>query len=106
VVIYIAGNVFMSGYSNQGKHLFVLFARVEYHKINLYLYLLKKINRIQEIIIIRKIMQMLEKMGKEEIFLTDLVDRGVIPNQIKTLIMDLEHLVEIITYLEIPTEDL
>lgn len=51
-------------------------------------------------------MQMLEKMGKEEIFLTDLVDRGVIPNQIKTLIMDLEHLVEIITYLEIPTEDL
>ena len=102
VVICIAGSVYMNGYNNLEKHLYVLFVKVAYHKINLFLYLPKKIRMILEgqgPIQIR-----LGPTKVQEIYLIGQVVKEVNHNLTKILTMVLAHLEEtIITFLEIPT---
>ena len=75
--------------------MYVLYVKVEYLKINLFLYLQKKIKQIPETKIRIK-MGVVERMGKAKIFQIDLVDKEVSHNQIKITTMVLEHLVVVI----------
>ena len=95
VDICIAGNVYTNGCNSLGKRLYVLYVKVEYLKINLFLYLQKKIKQIPETKIRIK-MGVVERMGKAKIFQIDLVDKEVSHNQIKITTMVLEHLVVVI----------
>lgn len=94
VAIYIAGSVYMNGYSNQGIQWCVLFVKVEFHRINWYRYLQREIIVIQE-----RITQI--KDHRLVIYLIDQEDKGVSQSLIPTKMAVLGYLVIITIDLEI-----